>query len=310
MSALERRRLGRTNLQPTRLALGAAHMGGMVHAITIPEVRATLQRMYDLGVRYLDTSPLYGNSQENLGKAMEGMDLPELLISTKVGTHASRPHSYTAEDLRWSLDDSSRLLGREKLDLVLIHDPVTMEPVFAAGDGFDTLEALRDEGRLEAIGLGVRDLDFHRQAIDAGRVDAILTYADYSLVRQTAAPLIRHAKANGVGVILGSPQLQGLLAHGDPMIALKVRPNLADLYPPEDIQRAREWWAWCRERQVELRHLNMRFVLANEDIDVVLTGAASAYEMEINVREATSAIPADIWAEALERVAELVEQAG
>ena len=100
-----------------------------------------------------------------------------------------------------------------------------MEPVFAAGDGLDTLVALRDEGRLEAIGLGVRDLEFHRQAIDAGRVDAILTYADYSLVRQTAAPLIRHAKGNGVGVILGSPQLQGLLAHGDPMIALKVRPT-------------------------------------------------------------------------------------
>ena len=56
---------------------------------------------------------------------------------------------------------------------------------------------------------------------------------------------------------------------------------------------------------MDLRHLNMRFVLANEDIDVVLTGAASAYEMETNVREATSAIPADIWAEALERVAEL-----
>ena len=49
---------------------------------------------------------------------MQGMDLPELLISTKVGSHPSRQFSYTAEDLRWSLDDSSRLLGRERLDLV------------------------------------------------------------------------------------------------------------------------------------------------------------------------------------------------
>ena len=79
------------------------------------------------------------------------------------------------------------------------------------------------------------------------------------------------------------------------MIALKVRPNLTDLYPPEDIQGARDWYAWCREREVDLRHLNMRFVLDNEDIDVVLTGAASDYEMETNVREATSAIPSDIW---------------
>ena len=32
--------------------------------------------------------------------------------------------------------------------------------------------------------------------------------------------------------------------------------------------------------------------------------------METNIREATSAIPADIWAEALKRVAELEEKAG
>ena len=104
----------------------------------------------------------------------------------------------------------------------------------ADGDGFDALDALRDEGRLGAIGLGVRDLNFHREAIDAGRVDAILPYADYNLVRRTAVPLMKHARANGVGVILGSPQMQGLLAHGDPMIALKIR-AYRDWYSSEDL---------------------------------------------------------------------------
>ena len=40
-------------------------------------------------------------------------------------------------------------------------------------------------------------------------------------------------------------------------------------------------------------------------VDVVLTGAASVYEIEANVREATNPIPDDVWAEALDRVAEL-----
>ncbi len=309
MSALERRRLGRTDLCPTRLSFGASQMGGLAHPITPDEARQTIQRMYQLGLRHLDTAPLYARSQEYVGLALRELHLPDLTISTKVGTHPSRPGSYSADDIRWSLDDSSRLLGRDRFDLVLIHDPPDMAPVLAAGHGFDALAALRGEGRLGAIGLGVRNHAFHRQAIDAGRVDAILTYADYNLVRRTAVPLIRRAKANGVGVILGSPQMQGLLAHGDPMIALKVRPY-RQMYTPDDIAQARAWYAWCRERQVDLRHLNMRFVLANPDIDTVLTGAASVYEIEANVHEATSAIPNDVWTEALDRVARLDEPAG
>ena len=304
MSALDQRQLGNTDLRPTRLALGAAHMGGLAHPITPAEARDTIERTYALGIRHLDTSPLYGRSQEFVGLARQDLQLPDLTISTKVGSHPERKSSYTAEDIRWSLDDSSRLLGRDRFDLVLIHDPPEMAPVMADGDGFDALDALRNEGRLGAIGLGVRNLNFHREAIDAGRVDAILPYADYNLVRRTAVPLMKHAKANGVGVILGSPQMQGLLAHGDPMIALKIR-AYRDWYSPEDIQGALDWYTWCRERDVDLRHLNMQFVLATDDVDVVLTGAASVYEIEANVEEATKPVPDDVWAEALDRVAEL-----
>ena len=308
MRPLERRRLGHTDLHPTHLSFGSSHMGGLAHAITPEEARQTIDRMYALGLRHLDTAPLYGRSEENVGLALRDLAVPELTISTKVGTHPDRPHRYTAEDIRWSLDNSSALLARDHFEAVLIHDPPSMDPVMAPGNGFDTLDALRDEGRLDAIGLGCRSLDFHKEAIDAGRVDLILTYADYNLVRRTAVPLIQHARANGVGIVLGSPQMQGLLAHGDPMVAIKVRPY-RDMFPPDDLQGAGDWYAWCRERHVDLRHLNMQFVLANDDIDVVLTGAASVYEIETNLREATTPIPKDVWVEALDRVAELDERA-
>ena len=68
--------------------------------------------------------------------ALAEVDAPGLTISTKVGTHAERRYSYTADDIRWSLEQSLELLGRDRVDVVLIHDPPTMEPVFAAGDGF------------------------------------------------------------------------------------------------------------------------------------------------------------------------------
>ena len=73
---------------------------------------------------------------------------------------------------------------------------------------------LRDEGLLDYVGLGARDIPHHRAAIEAGRVNVILTFADYNLVRRSAAGLIDEAAAAGVGVLLGSPQMLGLLAKG------------------------------------------------------------------------------------------------
>ena len=56
----------------------------------------------------------------------------------------------------------------------------------APGGALETLERLRDEGKLRAIGLGCRPHDFHREAIRSGRFDAILTFADYNLYDQMA----------------------------------------------------------------------------------------------------------------------------
>jgi aryl-alcohol dehydrogenase-like predicted oxidoreductase len=76
-------------------------------------------------------------------------------------------------------------------------------------------------------------------------------------------------------------------------------------YTEEDIAVAQEWFEWCREREIGMRHLNMRFVMACEEADCVLTGAANEDEVRTNAREAATPIPDDVWAEAAERIAAL-----
>ena len=46
----------------------------------------------------------------------------------------------------------------------------------------------------------------------------------------------------------------------------------------------------------------MRYVLDRPGISAVLSGAATAEEIETNVREARTRIPDDVWNEALARV--------
>lgn len=316
MSAISMRRLGRSGLKLTEISLGAAFIGGRTDPLMDdPEAMtrrldgvavAAVQRALELGISHIDTSPLYAPSERRIGVALAKVEAPELTISTKVGTHAERRYSYTADDIRWSLDESLKLLGRDRVDIVLIHDPPTMDPVFKAGDGFDALDRLRDEGLLDYVGLGARDIPFHEAAIEAGRVDVILTFADYNLVRRQASGLIDKAAAAGVGVLLGSPQMLGLLAKGDPRETARMRGY--GYFPEADVRGAAEWWDWCREREVEFRHLNMRYVLDRPGISAVLSGAATAEEIATNVREARTRIPDEIWDEALARVEELDAQ--
>jgi aryl-alcohol dehydrogenase-like predicted oxidoreductase len=313
------RNLGRSGFAVTELGLGAAFIGGRDDpSLDDPEMASdrfddlaitTVHRAIELGIRHVDTSPLYGPSERRIGMALETIDTTGLTISTKVGTHPDRPYSYTAGDLRWSLEKSFKLLGRDHVDIVLIHDPPSMDPVLRAGDGFDALETMRSEGMLDFIGLGVRDLDFHRMAIESERVDVILTYADYNVVRRHAASLITQAHSAGVGVLLGSPQMLGLLAKGDPRATAGRRPrDYAVQFSSADIEAAAEWSTWCRARGIDLRHLNMRFVLQNHQLSAVLTGAATPEEIEINIFEAYEKVPDDIWSEAMLRIAELDEQ--
>jgi len=301
------RTCGSRGLTLTSLGLGGAALGRGPASAEADEAGArTLEAAYRLGIRHVDTSPAYGESERRLGIALRRNRFPDLTISTKVGTHPSRKFSYAAADLRWSLENSLSVLGRDYVDLALIHDPPSMDPVLARGDGFDALHRMRDEGLCRNVGLGVHSHEFHRRAIDAGAVDVILTYGDFNIVRRSGAGLMQYAKDHGVGVLLGSPMMHGLLASGDePVAIVEERPNLLNWYTEYDINLAQDWYEWCREREVSMRHLNMQFVMSTDLADCVLTGALHADELETNAREAATPIPDEIWVAALERIEEL-----
>jgi aryl-alcohol dehydrogenase-like predicted oxidoreductase len=299
---LERRRLGRTGIDATVIGCGGVALGSF-HAgeeIGDQTAVATLRRALEVGVNYLDTSPLYNESERRFGLALRELGglPPGTYLSTKSGTHPARRYDYSAEATRWSVRNSLDLLGLPSLDVVLVHDPPSMEPVFAAGGALEELERMRGEGLLRSIGLGCRPHEFHRQAIRSGRFDVILTFADYNLVSQTAGPLIDEAHAAGVGVLTAQVIAAGLLAGPDPDRSerLRRRPEYA---------RARRWWLWARERGVPLQAVAVQWVLRNPKVGCVLIGPRSPEEVEENVRLATTPLPSGIWDEVDARVDEL-----
>ena len=90
MQTIPTRRLGKTDLHLTELSLGGAHVGVWRGGSDDLGV-AAVERAYDLGIRHVDTAPLYGPSERRIGMALRKREFPGLTISTKAGTHPERP---------------------------------------------------------------------------------------------------------------------------------------------------------------------------------------------------------------------------
>jgi aryl-alcohol dehydrogenase-like predicted oxidoreductase len=281
---LEVRRMGRTEMRPNALALGAAWMWQKQDA----EVIGAIRRGIELGINYIDTYP--GHAEHLWGEALSDGLREKVYLQAKVGTHPERRKDFSAEGTRWSVTNSLKSLRTDYLDSVLIHDPIDMESVLAPGRALDTLLEMKTEGYIRHIGAGVRPHEFHKELIETGHIDIILTFLDYTLLSQSASETtLPLAREHDIGIILASPLGMGSLTGAEPKVEEERRRN------PNAEPKAYAMWKWCQEREVNIRHLAMQFCLAAPIDGVVMFGPADKAQVEDGYEAATADIPVHIW---------------
>ena len=187
---MKTRPLGKTGLQVSELAMGGlfvSSIGGEYE-----QARGAILRALELGVNYIDTAPGYLNSEEVLGKALEGVKIPYVL-STKLG---GRPQPFRPQDrdaLMKSVEESLRLLKRDHIDILMIHEPDRpgqynwwSDPANFDGPVMDVLADLKRQGIISFIGLGGTTAYELPHIINTGRFDVVLTAFNYSLLWREA----------------------------------------------------------------------------------------------------------------------------
>ena len=287
------------------LALGGAHLGVLRDRDTSPAERAaiaadTVRAAVQLGIDYIDTSPLYqhGVAERSLGvalAALSGEQRAGVRISTKVGTRSGMVGRYDDEAVRASLAISQEALGREYLDIVFVHDPKSdaeIDRILASGGAAEAIEDLKASGTVGALGLGVGRHRWQRRCIEDGRFDVVLLPYDYGPARDSAGSLIDVARARDVGVVNASPYLRGLLAGRDPVEQARY-----GAHDRRDVERAAAVYAWCRERGIDVGALAVQFSTRNTGIGSTLVGSRDATEIAASFRHATVALPDGIWDE-------------
>ncbi len=278
--------LGKTGLNVSRLSFGASALGGVFRDIDEADGIRAVHAALDAGVNYFDVAPAYGGTvaETVLGKALKGISRDRYFLSTKAGKYTA-PGSYGADELDYSssrirtgLEESMQRLGVDYLDIVHLHDfeyQGGSQTASAFAEGFPTLLALKQEGRIGAVGAGIYPLDLWQRVISEAPVDAILTHNHYSLIDTRGLELVEPCRSKNIGMINASPFASGLLTGG----------KIADWHPANAGERAlfAEAAAFCESHGSSIAKLAFQFACQQSPFHTTMFSTARSTSLQRNL---------------------------
>ena len=292
------RTLGRTGLSVSELAFGTLFTSSLGHGFE--DSKRAVHRALELGINFFDTAPAYANSEEILGRILADLKAP-LLLSTKLG---GRPQPFDPRDpkqLHASVRESLRLLHREVIDVLIIHEPDRpqqyawwTDPAAVYGPVVEVLDELKRQGVVRFTGLGGTTCAEMAHCIGSDRFDVVLTAFNYSaLFREATHEVLPEAAARNLGVLLGSVLQQGALGRRYDDV---VRAKPAWLSKPRQEQLL-AFYRFLDDVGLSIVELGLRFGISNPAASSVLIGPKTAAQVD----EAVAAVergrlPADVLA--------------
>jgi len=132
----------------------------------LDQARATLRRVLELGVNFIDTADSYGPevSERLIAEALYPYP-DDLVIATKAGFERPGPGSWVTngrpEHLRAACEGSLRRLRLDRIPLYQLHRP---DPRVPLAESLGALVQLKDEGKIRHIGVSNVSEDQLRQA--------------------------------------------------------------------------------------------------------------------------------------------------
>jgi aryl-alcohol dehydrogenase-like predicted oxidoreductase len=288
---MRHRRLGRTGLEVSELALGTWGLSGDAYGPTSEaEQDRVIDRARAVGITLFDTADCYGSGEmeRRLGRRLQKDD--RALIITKIGTDrdSSPPRKrFDATFLERAFVKSQERLARTKLDIVLLHNPSAA--ALNRREASEACEKLVQSGQLSAWGVSVTTEEQARTAIECGAQVLELPYnAFYMEPLHHLSELIREKE---VGVLARSVLAHGLLCgHWSYDKTFGDGDHRAERWTTEELRRRLAQLNALRPvvggPVASLRAAALRYVLSNEQVSSAVLGPKSCIQLDQLVREA------------------------
>jgi len=198
-AAMERRRLGRTDMDVSVLGFGGSEIG--YERASGRTVARLLGSAMDAGLNVIDTAECYEDSETLIGRAL-GARRADVHLFTKCG-HAGgwARADWRPAALLSSIERSLCRLATDHVDLIQLHSCSLAQ--LRKGDVIAALERARERGWARYVGYS-GDGEAARYAIECGRFDTLQT--SVSIADQQALDLtLPLARERRLGVIAKRP---------------------------------------------------------------------------------------------------------
>jgi aryl-alcohol dehydrogenase (NADP+) len=284
---MQYRNLGGTGIKVTPYALGALMFATQVGNPDRADSVRIIRRALDAGINLVDTADAYGDSEEVVGRALQGRR-DDVVLTTKVGRPIGEDPNHQGASRRWimtAVENSLRRLRTDHIDVYQLHRP---DPDTDIEETLSTLTDLVHSGKIRAFGTSGMPasnlVQAHWVAERRGLERFHTEQPPYSILnRSIEREVLPVAQQYGMGILVWGPLGQGMLTG-------RVR-RAQDT----DVTRARFMKAFSDERRLDaverlilladeaglaMPHLAMAFAISHPAVTSALLGVHTMEQLD------------------------------
>lgn len=266
---MERRKLGKTDLELPVISYGASSLGQEFRRVTIEEALQSCRVALDLGMNFIDTSPFYGRgmSEVLLGQVLRDLPREDFILGTKLGRYDLEHFDFSAKRVAESIDVSLHRMGVDHLDIILCHDIEFVEMQQIVDETIPAIQKIRDAGKVRYIGFSGYPMKIFPFIIDQIDVDVVLSYNNYHLQNTRFSEHFDYLKSKDVGIMNAGPFCARLLTNA----------ALPEWHKePEAVRVACKKAAdHCAAQGGDIAQLAVQYCVAHPDISTTIAGSAN-----------------------------------
>jgi D-threo-aldose 1-dehydrogenase len=294
------RPFGRTGLSVTPLCVGTSALGNFPaqygYEVNDERAAATLRRVFKGPINFIDTSNEYGGgeSERRIGRALKelGGIPPGFVLATKVDPLPGS-RDFSGARVRASIAESLERLGLRQLQVVYLHDPekISFTEATAPGGAVEALVKLREEGLIQHLGVAGGPIDLMHQYLATGVFETIISHNRYTLVDQSAEPLLIDAAERGIAFVNAAPYGGGMLVKGPDQVPKYCYHPASE----QTLDRVRRMQQICQANDIPLAAAALQFSLRELRIVSTIVGITEPERVEQTLRLAEWPIPESFW---------------
>ena len=325
-SSINTRILGNSSVTISELGMGGAPFGDLFDSLSEQAVQDTLQKAWEIGIRYFDTAPYYGygKSEHRIGTFLRQQNRGDFTLSSKAGRVLRATHDlehfdggfwkgglpfdiefdYSYDGIMRSYEDSLQRLSLPSLDLLIIHDldflfhktEARIQAYLSelSTSGWRALEQLKRHGLIRGVGAGINQAEMIPRFLDMVDLDFFLVAMPYTLLDQSVLdhefPLCAE---HNIGIVIGAVFASGILATGSVAGARYAYETAT----PDILAKTKKIEAVCNRHAVPLPAAAMQFPLAHPLVASIIPGALSPEQISMNTDLFHYPIPSEFWTE-------------